>query len=301
MLLPPRTAILSACSLSKSFGDVQALKNVSFDVFPGELVGVLGENGAGKSTLFSLISGLNKPTSGTVTLLNRNPRLPETRRYIGVTPQGTGVDPRMKVRNFLNFVAFHFGTRSLVDEIMEKFRLTDHASKTIGNLSGGQQRLVSVASAFLADAPLTILDEPTTGLDTMTRSAIWESIKTITGENRALLVSSHYIEEIEQLCDRVIVLHKGNLIADSETKALLGSAQASIIKISDVPEGALSGEGSAFDILSANSTDTLLRTTDIKAALTSLAKDGWPFTQIEISHPSLEQAFITLSSEKEQR
>ena len=90
---PPRTAILSACSLSKSFGDVQALKNVSFDVFPGELVGVLGENGAGKSTLFSLISGLNKPTSGTVTLLNRNPRLPETRRYIGVTPQGTGVDP----------------------------------------------------------------------------------------------------------------------------------------------------------------------------------------------------------------
>ena len=145
------------------------------------------------------------------------------------------------------------------------------------------------------------MDEPTTGLDTMTRSAIWESIKTITGENRALLVSSHYIEEIEQLCDRVIVLHKGNLIADSETKALLGSAQASIIKISDVPEGALSGEGSAFDILSANSTDTLLRTTDIKAALTSLAKDGWPFTQIEISHPSLEQAFITLSSEKEQR
>lgn len=292
------TAILSVRSASKSFGEVQALNGVSFDVFPGELVGVLGENGAGKSTLFSLISGLNTPTSGSVSLMGNNPRHQKARRNIGVTPQGTGVDPRMRVSDFLNFVGFHFGTRSLVEEILEKFRLTHLSDKVIGGLSGGQQRLVSVAAAFLADAPLTILDEPTTGLDTVTRSAIWESIRSITGKDRALLVSSHYLEEIENLCDRVIVMQKGKLIAVSETQSLLGASTGSVITLGGVGDRAFSGEGQAFEVIRNEGDEVDLRASDVKQALTSLAADGWPFDRIEISHPSLEQAFITMT-EKE--
>lgn len=292
------TPILSACSASKSFGNVRALDDISFEVFPGELVGVLGENGAGKSTLFSLISGLNTPTSGSVELMGGDPRQPKNRYNIGVTPQGTGVNPRMRVGDFLNFVAFHFGTRSLVEEILEKFRLAHLSTKVIGGLSGGQQRLVSVAAAFLADAPLTILDEPTTGLDTVTRSAIWESIRTITGSERALLVSSHYIEEIENLCDRVIVMRRGKLLADSDIQDFLGKSTASVIRLSGVGRSALSGEGQVFETIECEGNELKLRAPDVKRALAALAKDGWPFEQIEISHPSLEQAFITMTAEE---
>ncbi|WP_301924576.1 ABC transporter ATP-binding protein [Corynebacterium glaucum] len=291
-------AILSVRSVSKRFGDIHALNNVSFNVHPGEMVGVLGENGAGKSTLFSIISGLNSPTAGSVSLLGSDPRQPATRRNIGVTPQGTGVDRRMRVGDFLNFVAFHFATRSLVDDILEQFRLTDLATKVIGSLSGGQQRLVSVAAAFLADAPLTILDEPTTGLDTVTRSAIWESIRSITGNDRALMVSSHYIEEIEHLCDRVIVMQKGRLIADSETQMLLSSSSASVIGLGGTDITELSGQGRAYEIIGREGDQVQLLAPDVKRALTALGEDGWPFDQIEISHPSLEQAFITMTAKE---
>ena len=287
--------MLTLTSVSKRFGDFLAVDNVSLEIGPGEIVGVLGGNGAGKSTLFSLISGINTPSSGSVSLLGQNPRIPSVRRMIGVTPQGTGLDRKMKVDRFLEFISFHYGTSDGVADLIDEFHLTGFAKKPIGALSGGQQRLVAVASAFSADAPLTLLDEPTTGLDTSTRSSIWSAIRSRRRDNGSIMITSHYIEEIEHLCDRVIVIDKGRVIADSETGELSRASSSSIISLTGVTAEALGAVADACGLVSRDGSSAVIRSEDVKRDLEFLRSLDWPFADIRISAPTLEQAFLQMT------
>lgn len=286
--------MLELQSVTKKFASYTAVNNISLTIQPGEIVGLLGENGAGKSTLFSLISGVNSPTSGTVRLNGQDPRRVETRRSIGVTPQGTGLDQRMQVRTFLEFVAAHFHTEELLPTLMEEFHLTELATKIIGTLSGGQQRLVAVAGAFLANAPLTLLDEPTTGLDTSIRSAIWDAIRSRTMDG-ILMITSHYIEEIEHLCDRVLVMKKGTLIADASVQELTKAQSGSIITLTNVHPQAMQRINDDCSVLGREGGGVLIETHNPTRELAILAEENWPFEDITITRPTLEQAFLRLT------
>jgi len=164
-------------NVTRRFGDVTALDDVSLEIGPGRIVGLLGPNGAGKSTLLSLLQGLRRPTSGTVQLLGGDPSDHRTRRLLGSTPQETALPPTLRVGEVLDFVGAHFENPVPREELAEEFGFRDLLRRQTGSLSGGQKRRVSVALAFVARPKLVLLDEPTTGLDVDARRVLWEAVK----------------------------------------------------------------------------------------------------------------------------
>lgn len=290
--------VINVQKLYKSFGDNEVLRGIDFSVHEGELVGLLGENGAGKSTLFSILSGVNKPTKSSVSVCGKDPRNPSSRFNIGVTPQGTGLEQRAKVEKFMYFVADHFGTRADLPHIMQEFKIEKFAKSTIGNLSGGQQRLVAVACAFLAKAPLTLLDEPTTGLDVSIRSEIWNIIRNRRTEG-AVIITSHYIEEIQELCDRVLILHNGKIIADAPTAQLSTMSSRSVIELTGVSEPNTQKLLEQFTESEKQDSTLTIYSDNVKSDLEKLYAAGWPFEEIYIKAPSLEESFIQMIGGKE--
>ncbi|GIE99910.1 ABC transporter ATP-binding protein/permease [Paractinoplanes rishiriensis] len=184
--------LVRADRVSRSFGDIRALDDVSLAIGVGELVGLLGPNGAGKSTLIDLFAGLRRPTAGTVTIDGRDPRLPPTRRMFGVTPQRTALPETWRVAELIDFVATHYPRPVDRRTLLARFDLGPLQDRQIGGLSGGQQRRVAVALAFAGRPRVVFLDEPTTGLDVEARHALWDGVRAFHAEGR---VPSHHVRE----------------------------------------------------------------------------------------------------------
>jgi ABC-2 type transport system ATP-binding protein len=249
-------------------------------------------NGAGKSTLVNLLAGLRRPTSGTVTLFGGNPRDPARRRWLGMTPQETGLPSTLRVRECVDFVAAHFAERANRDELLSRFGLSAVRDRQIGGLSGGQKRRLAVALAFAGSPRLVLLDEPTTGLDVEARRALWEAIRDFHAGGGTVLLTSHYLEEIEALAQRVIVLGQGRVLADDTLSAVRGMAgvRRVVMTAPDLPElpGVLRTErdGDRAHLLTSDA-DELVRT---------LVHSGVPFSGLEIQPTSLEDAFLALTT-----
>ncbi|MDR7302638.1 ABC transporter ATP-binding protein [Haloactinomyces albus] len=203
-----------AVDVSKDFGTVSALDSVSLDVAPGELVGLLGPNGAGKTTLLNLLIGLRTPTSGRVELFGGDPRTPRNRLSLGVTPQQTGLPETLRVHEIVDFVGGHYRNPLPTSELLEQFGLTGLERRQSGSLSGGQKRRLTVALALVGRPELAVLDEPTTGLDVEARHVLWEALRHYHALGGSLLLTSHYLEEIEALARRVVVIDQGRVLAD---------------------------------------------------------------------------------------
>ncbi len=212
--------------LSKSYGSLQALNDVSLDVKEGEFFGLLGPNGAGKTTLISILAGLCRPDSGRAFIMGTNVQsnFIEARRLLGVVPQELVFDPFFTVRETLRFQSGYFGIRNnddWIDEIMANLDLTSKANSNMRSLSGGMKRRVLVAQALVHRPPVIILDEPTAGVDVELRQSLWKFISRLNQDGHTILLTTHYLEEAESLCGRIAMLKSGQVVALDTTQNLL--------------------------------------------------------------------------------
>ncbi|TYB53233.1 ABC transporter ATP-binding protein [Nonomuraea sp. PA05] len=288
------TVLARAIEVSRRYGDVLALDRVSLDIRAGELVGLLGPNGAGKSTLINLFVGLRRPTSGTVELLGGSPRDPAARRGIGVTPQETGLPETLRVGEIVDFVSAHFAGREDKGELLARFGLDDLVKRQVGGLSGGQRRRLAVALAFAGKPRLVFLDEPTTGLDVEARRALWDGIRSFHEDGGTVLLTSHYLEEIEALAERVVVVGSGRVLADDTVRAVRDVVSARHVSLvaDELPE--LPG------VLGTERVDgrVNLMTADPDRLVVELVRSGTPFSGLEIRPTTLEEAFLTLTAKE---
>lgn len=282
-------------SLTKRYGDRVALDGVTLEVGAGESVGLLGPNGAGKTTLLSLIEGLRLPTSGVVRLFGGDPRDPVSRTRLGTTPQATALPDALRVGEVIDLVAAHYPSPSSRDRIVAEFGLEDLVRRPCGALSGGQQRRVAVALAFVGDPALVLLDEPTTGLDVDGRRALWEAVRARHAAGCTIVVTSHHLEEIEQLAQRVVVIDQGVVRADDTLSAIVAGVSRRRVTVSNVdsataqsldPEAVITQEGEKVTALVADA-DVFVR---------ALVQTGVPFRDLAVRGASLEEAFLALTA-----
>jgi ABC-2 type transport system ATP-binding protein len=215
----------------KRYGPVHALNGVDFSIARGEFFGLLGPNGAGKSTLINIMGGLARADRGNVTLFGhdvvRDYRA--ARRAIGVVPQELVFDPFFSVREVLRIQSSYFGlgreNDAWIDELLDALMLTDKSGANMRTLSGGMKRRVLIAQALVHKPEVIVLDEPTAGVDVELRLSLWKFIRRLHGEGHTVVLTTHYLEEAEQLCDRIAILHRGALVALDTKDHLLARAR----------------------------------------------------------------------------
>ena len=214
---------------------VQAIKNLNLEVKEGEIFGLLGPNGAGKSTFINILAGTTIKTSGEVNVwgfnLDKNPR--QVRASIGIVPQEVNVDPFFTPRNLLELQAGMYGIRKkdrITDTILKLVSLEKQAGSYTRALSGGMKRRLLVAKALVHKPPIIILDEPTAGVDVELRNNLWDNVKQLNKQGVTIILTTHYLNEAEEMCDRIGILNKGNLVALDTTKNLLKKIQTKIVK-----------------------------------------------------------------------
>ncbi|MEV0901420.1 ABC transporter ATP-binding protein [Actinoplanes sp. NPDC049802] len=283
-----------AQSVTRRFGATIALEDVDLEVRRGELVGLLGPNGAGKSTLVSLLTGSRRPTSGRVELCGGDPRDPASRRTLGVTPQETGLPASLRVGEVIDFVRGHFPDPLPRDELLDRFGLSGLARRQTGGLSGGQRRRLAVALAFTGRPEIVFLDEPTTGLDVEARRALWDAIRDFHAGGGTVVLTSHYLEEIEALANRVVVLAAGRVLADDSVTAVRGMVGIRRVSLtSPVPLTDFDFEG-LVSVERAGDRVHLL-TPDADRMVRTLVSRDVPFRDLEVRPTSLEEAFLAMT------
>ena len=214
---------------------VHAIKNLNLEVNEGEIFGLLGPNGAGKSTFINILAGTTIKTSGEVNVwgfnLDINPR--QVRASIGIVPQEVNVDPFFTPRNILELQAGMYGIKKkdrITDTILKLVSLEQQAKSYTRTLSGGMKRRLLVAKALVHKPPIIILDEPTAGVDVELRNKLWDNVKQLNKQGVTIILTTHYLNEAEQMCDRIGILNKGSLVALDTTKNLLKRIQTKIVK-----------------------------------------------------------------------
>ena len=221
-------AAVSIVDVVKHFCSLKALAGVSLDIEQGEFFGLLGPNGAGKTTLISSLAGLVRPDSGAISVLGHDVirDFREARRLLGVVPQELVFDPFFNVRETLRIQSGYFGIRKnddWIDEILENLDLTSKADVNMRRLSGGMKRRVLVAQALVHRPPVIVLDEPTAGVDVELRQGLWQFIRRLNGEGHTIILTTHYLEEAEALCNRIALMKQGKVVALDTTASLMAA------------------------------------------------------------------------------
>lgn len=231
-------AAVSFQSVTKTYsttkGPFQALDAVSLDIEPGEFFGLLGPNGAGKTTMISILAGLTRATAGRVLVQGADVQLDyaQARRQLGVVPQELVFDPFFTVREALLFQSGYFGMPSnddWIDELLHSLGLADKAQSNMRQLSGGMKRRVLVAQALVHKPPIIVLDEPTAGVDVELRQTLWQFIAKLNKQGSTVLLTTHYLEEAEALCNRIAMLQRGRVVALDRTSELLKAASGNVL------------------------------------------------------------------------
>ena len=217
--------IIQVQDLRKSYGGLKAVDGVSFSVSSGEVFGILGPNGAGKTTTVEILEGMRTPDSGTALVngieVQKNPR--EVKKVIGIQLQSSAYFDRLNLTEILDVMASIYHREIDALGLLRKVELADRAKALFKELSGGQKQRFSVASTLVNDPVLLFLDEPTTGLDPQARRHMWELVKQFKSEGRTVLLTTHYMEEAEELCDRVAIMDHGRIVAMDRPEALVDS------------------------------------------------------------------------------
>jgi ABC-2 type transport system ATP-binding protein len=215
---PDRETVIVVDDVRKSYGTVKAVDGVSFAVAKGEIFGLLGPNGAGKTTTMEMIEGLHQPDSGEISVLGMDVRrfARAIKSRVGVQLQTAALYPQLTVEELLRLFASFYGRQLSIDRALDDLELGEKRKAQTKTLSGGQQQRLSVALALVNDPEVVFLDEPTTGLDPAARQGLWQVIRRLKAEGRTILLTTHYMEEAEALCDRLAIMDHG-LILDSGT------------------------------------------------------------------------------------
>jgi len=217
-------AVIEVDDVRKAYGDVKAVDGVSFQVAKGEIFGLLGPNGAGKTTTMEMIEGLHAPDSGELRVLGMDVRrfASQIKSRIGVQLQTAALYPQLTVTELLDLFASFFGRRPATERLLQDLELTEKRNARTKTLSGGQQQRLSVALALVNDPEVVFLDEPTTGLDPAARQGLWGVIRRMQGEGRTILMTTHYMEEAEALCDRLAIMDHGRILDSGTVDELIG-------------------------------------------------------------------------------
>ena len=224
-------------NVSKNYKQLKAVDGISLTIEKGEFFGLLGPNGAGKSTLINMMAGLVKPSNGSIDVMgfDVNKEYQEARHSVGIVPQELVFDPFFNVREMLRFQAGYFGkdksNDKWVDEVIERLDLTDKASTNMRKLSGGMKRRALIAQALVHRPPVIVLDEPTAGVDVELRQKLWSFIKELNNEGHTIVLTTHYLEEAEALCNRVAMMKSGKIVALDSTKNLLKEFSLKNLKV----------------------------------------------------------------------
>jgi ABC-2 type transport system ATP-binding protein len=307
------TAILQVQNLVKKYGDFSAVKGITFDIKEGEIFSLLGPNGAGKTTTISMLSTLYTPTAGDATIgghsITKNPMA--VKQVIGVVPQEIALYEELTARENLIFWGQMYGLggkplADRVDEVLEQIGLTDKARNRVKTYSGGMKRRVNIGVGLLHKPRLLFMDEPTVGIDPQSRRAILDTVKDLNKKGMTLLYTTHYMEEAQEISDRVGIIDHGELIALGTQKELtqqVGQTETLILHIgeNDDPESLAESLKGVKDVLEANASDHEVsiitpEAEDILASVVSKANErGIKIHSIDIREPNLEAVFLHLT------
>jgi len=299
---------ISFQSVSKTFGSsrgtLTALDKVRFDIEEGEFFGLLGPNGAGKTTLISILAGLTRATSGTVSVLGHDVHADyaEARRRLGVVPQELVFDPFFTVREALRIQSGYFGVRNneaWISELLESLGLADKANANMRQLSGGMKRRVLVAQALVHKPPVIVLDEPTAGVDVELRQTLWQFIASLNRQGHTVLLTTHYLEEAEALCNRIAMLKAGKVVALERTSDLLKAASSNVLRFKidrELPPEFADRARVTGRIVQLPAHDAH----EIEAYLATIRQAGLRVEDVEIRKPDLEDVFLDVMSAKSQ-
>jgi lipooligosaccharide transport system ATP-binding protein len=220
--------LIRARGLTKTYGDFVAVDGIDFDVAKGESFGFLGPNGAGKSTTMRIIGATSVRTSGTLTILGKDPEKngPQIRSHLGVVPQQDNLDSELTVSENIFIYGRYFGLSSSfinkkIPELLEFAQLEEKKNVKVEALSGGMKRRLTIARSLVSEPDILMLDEPTTGLDPQARHILWDRLFRLKEQGVTLLITTHYMDEAEQLCDRLIVMDKGKIMAEDSPAQLI--------------------------------------------------------------------------------
>lgn len=286
---------IEATHLRKSFGKVQAVKDVSLTVQPGEVVAVLGPNGAGKTSTIDLLLGLSKPDAGSVKLFGMTPRAAIGRGLVAAVMQTGGLLKDITVRDTLVLTASLFANAMDIDQAMERAGITSIAKRKIEKCSGGQQQRLRFAMALLSDPGLLMLDEPTTGMDVEGRRSFWDAIHTDASRGRTVLFATHYLDEADQYADRIVLMREGEIVADgtgAEIKAMASGRTITAI----IPDGTeLPAFAPEVEVEHGAGNTVMIHAKDSDAALRTLVANT-DAHDITVTSHNLEQAFLKLTA-----
>src|SRR3954470_4577139 len=279
-------------------GDVRALDDVSFDIEEGEFFGLLGPNGAGKTTLISILAGLARASAGSVAVLGHDVEreYAAARRKIGVVPQELVFDPFFTVREALRIQGGYFGVHAndaWIDELLANLGLADKGDANMRQLSGGMKRRVLVTQALVHRPPVIVLDEPTAGVDVELRQTLWQFVARLNKEGHTVLLTTHYLEEAEALCQRIAMLKQGKVVALDRTSALLAGTASTMLRFKlDKP---LPGQLLANARITGRFAQVSARdAADVEAVLAQLREAGVPVEDLEIGRSDLEDVFLDI-------
>ncbi|MCH8309383.1 MAG: ABC transporter ATP-binding protein, partial [Chloroflexi bacterium] len=236
--------VISVESLSKKFGDLVAVDDISFSVRRGEVFGILGPNGAGKTTTLECIEGLQKPSSGKISVLGTEvARDPNTvKERIGVQLQASAYFDYLTLTEILELFGRFYSRSVPAAELLSTVGLEDKASATVGKLSGGQQQRFTIAATLVNDPEIVFLDEPTAGLDPQARRNLWDFVQSISSQGRTIVLTTHYMEEAEFLCDRVAIMDQGRIVTlDTPTNLVRSLPVPYEVKASTLDRFSISG------------------------------------------------------------
>jgi ABC-2 type transport system ATP-binding protein len=294
---------ISVHQVSKRFGHIKAVESVDLKVESGEFFGLLGPNGAGKTTLINIIAGLCLADGGRVEVMGHDvvKDYQSARRALGVVPQELVFDPFFTVRETLRFQSGYFGIKhndDWIDEILDNLNLVDKAEANMRSLSGGMKRRVLVAQALVHRPPVIILDEPTAGVDVDLRRGLWGFIQKLNNQGHTIVLTTHYLEEAESLCNRVAMLKAGEIVLIEDTTNLLRREKESLLRVrlkGEVPyEVKPSDNARLVSVTDGEYLIKLSGPSEVENILRDLRESGFEIDKMEIEREDLEDVFLSI-------
>lgn len=305
--------IIQLRGVTKSYGSFTAVNGIDLEVQPGEIFGILGPNGAGKTTTLEMIEGLREPDSGTITVAGFDAvsQVDEVRKIIGVQLQSTSLFPYLSSTELMELFGHFYGIanpKQRAADLLARVDLTEKANARMEQMSGGQQQRLSIALALVNSPVVSFLDEPTTGLDPHARRSLWQTVLDVRTSGTTVVLTTHYMDEAEFLCDRIAVMDGGRIIACDTPEALIRSLpQDAVVKATTTSDPAwseadlvaLAGATSAQITSAAGSTSLAIGSADVQATIVALLaladRDDVRLTDLASTSANLEDVFLALT------
>jgi len=296
----PDIVVASLEGVNKNYGSIRALTAVDFQVQAGEVVALLGPNGAGKTTAVKLLLGLMQPNSGKVRVFGGDPTNPENRMRTGAMLQVGRVPETLRVREHIELFSSYYEKPMRAAEVLAAAGLEKLSDRKFGDLSGGQKQRVLFALAICGDPDLLFLDEPTVGLDVEARRMLWDEIRRLVGRGKTVLLTTHYLQEAEELCDRIAIINHGQVIANRPTPELLAMAQEKAVTVTVDRDLSAAPQAPCFEKIELKNERSVVITyskdkVNAGEVLAALQSEGLGIVDVSTHEADLEDVFLNLT------